>query len=280
MLLLEQVGNLLQVICNICHIIGGESKLGHPEFIYMSIGTCKHLWNMIWWLISTKIGHSLEHPWLQSWFSSRRLFTGFAYMLERSIWCHKASVQMALSSAKYWNSGRKLSLLYVTRKQNPCVSTAGSTPQTTETLLSNNFSPLVGLRSSEISHVWRTPAQTPQPTPVAQHLTDSDSVCWCCSSVCKNFLYSRNTKLSLVSGIVRPLLLFTTHEAQVAKCNKGDVRQPILCDYGSFLFFVLMPSVMEQQQSAPEHTCGTIKMIPDSLTGSITAFNTCLEPMY
>lgn len=92
-------------------------------------------------------------------------------MLERSIWCHKASVQVTLSPAKYWNSGRKLSLLYITRKQNPCVLKAGSTLQTIETLSSNNFSPLVGLRSSETSHVRRTPAQTSQPTPVAHLLT-------------------------------------------------------------------------------------------------------------
>ncbi len=67
------------------------------------------------WFVSlnqTKTGHCHVHPQLQSPFSSHLLFIGFAYMPERSIWCLKASVQMDISSAKYWNSGQILQLRY------------------------------------------------------------------------------------------------------------------------------------------------------------------------
>lgn len=96
--LLEQVENRLQLICSICHIL--RSKLGHNKLICMGVDTPRHRWNMIWF-VSTEMGRIHEHPQLQRFCSARAP--------ERSMWCRKASAQMALSPAKYRKSGRILS---------------------------------------------------------------------------------------------------------------------------------------------------------------------------
>lgn len=116
------------------------------------------------------------HPQLQAPLSSRRLFAGFASVPE-SIWSLKASVQTDLSSAKYWNSGRMLPLLYIlwSHQQNSKLSTLNLwklfgfyTHQelkvildTKENLLSNTHSPAVGWRRLwEVcgAHMQRTSA--------------------------------------------------------------------------------------------------------------------------
>lgn len=96
--LLEQVENRLQLICSICHIL--RSKLGHNKLICMGVDTPRHRWNMIWF-VSTEMGCIHKHPQLQRFCS--------ASAQERSMWCRKASAQMAPSPAKYRKSGRILS---------------------------------------------------------------------------------------------------------------------------------------------------------------------------